>query len=147
MLPNKTYAIDYTITGADENTVIKALAQDGFRAVVKETDFSKGVIEITTPETVLSTEILVFVTDGKEWTIMRSINFVEGVILITTKSYTVDSEGGSVNIELSTNINYTVEIPEEDTSWISMSGTETRVVMRDETVTLLIQPQENVTYR
>lgn len=147
VLPNKTYAIDYTITGADENTVIKALAQDGFRAVVKETDFSKGVIEITTPETVLSTEILVFVTDGKERTIMRSINFVEGVILITTKSYTVDSEGGSVNIELSTNISYTVEIPGEDTSWISISSMGTRVVMRDETVTLLIQPNENVTYR
>jgi hypothetical protein len=147
VLPNKTYTIDYTITGADENTVIKALAQDGFRAVVKETDFSKGVIEITTPETVLSTEILVFVTDGKERTIMRSINFVEGVILIATQSYTVDSEGGSVSIELSTNINYTVEIPEEGTSWISISGTETRVAMRDETVTLLIQPNENVTYR
>lgn len=147
VLPNKTYTIGYTITGADENTVIKALAQDGFRAVVKETDFSKGVIEITTPETVLSTEILVFVTDGKERTIMRSINFVEGVILIATQSYTVDSEGGSVSIELSTNINYTVEIPEEGTSWISISGTETRVAMRDETVTLLIQPNENVTYR
>lgn len=131
MFPNKTYTIDCTITGADENTVIKALAQDGFRAVVKETDFSKGIIEITTPETVLSTEILVFVTDGKERTIMRSINFVEGVILITTKSYTVDSEGGSVNIELSTNISYTVEIPGEDTSWISISGTETRIAMRD----------------
>ena len=147
VLPNKTYTIDYTITGADENTVIKALAQDGFRAVVKETDFSKGVIEITTPETVLSTEILVFVTDGKERTIMRSINFVEGVILITTKSYTIDSEGGSVSIDLSTNIDYTVEIPEEDTSWISISSMGPRVVMRDENVTLLIQPNENVTYR
>lgn len=147
VLPNKTYSIDYTITGADENTVIKALAQDGFRAVVKETDFSKGVIEITTPETVLSTEILVFVTDGKERTIMRSINFVEGVILITTKSYTIDSEGGSVSIDLSTNIDYTVEIPEEDTSWISISSMGPRVVMRDENVTLLIQPNESAAYR
>ncbi len=147
VLPNKTYTIDYTITGADENTVIKALAQDGFRAVVKETDFSKGVIEITTPETVLSTEILVFVTDGKERTIMRSINFVEGVILITTKSYTIDSEGGSVSIDLSTNIDYTVEIPEEDTSWISISSMGPRVVMRDENVTLLIQPNESAAYR
>ena len=33
VLPNKTYTINYTITGSDENTVIKALAQDGFRAV------------------------------------------------------------------------------------------------------------------
>lgn len=82
MFPNKTYTIDCTITGADENTVIKALAQDGFRAVVKEPDFSTGVIEITIPETVLSSKILVFVTNGKKRTIMRSINFWrEGISL------------------------------------------------------------------
>lgn len=132
MFPNKTYTIDCTITGADENTVIKALAQDGFRAVVKEPDFSTGVIEITIPETVLSSKILVFVTNGKKRTIMRSINFVErGDIFINTKSYTVDSNGDSVSIDLSTNIDYTVEIPEEDTLWISISGTETRIAMRD----------------
>ena len=147
VLPNKTYTINYTITGSDENTVIKALAQDGFRAVVKETDHSQGIIEITTPETILSSEILVFVTDGKERTIMRSINFVEGVIIISTKNYTVDSNGGPVDIELSTNINYTVEIPEEDKSWISITNTKSRVAMRDETVTLMVQPNENAVYR
>ena len=147
VLPNKTYTINYTITGSDENTVIKALAQDGFRAVVKETDHSQGIIEITTPTTVLSSEILIFVTDGKERTIMRSINFVEGVIIISTKNYTVDSNGGPVDIELSTNINYTVEIPEEDKSWISITNTQSRVTMRDETVTLMIQPNENAAYR
>ena len=147
VLPNKTYTINYTITGSDENTVIKALAQDGFRAVVKETDHSQGIIEITTPTTVLSSEILVFVTDGKERTIMRSINFVEGVIIISTKNYTVDSNGGPVDIDLSTNINYTVEIPEEDKSWISITNTKSRVTMRDETVTLMVQPNENAVYR
>ena len=88
VLADKTYSIGYTITGADENTVIKALAQDGFRAVVKKTDNATGTIEITTPSTILPSEVLIFVTDGKERTIMRSINFVEGVIVVTTKSYT-----------------------------------------------------------
>lgn len=147
VLPNKTYTINYTVTGSDENTVIKALAQDGFRAVVKETDHSQGIIEITTPTTVLSSEILVFVTDGKERTIMKSINFVEGVIIISTKNYTVDSNGGPVDINLSTNINYTVEIPEEDKSWISITNTQSRVTMKDETVTLMVQPNENAVYR
>ena len=147
VLPNKTYTIDYTITGADENTVIKALAQDGFRAVVKETDFSKGVIEITTPETVLSTEILVFVTDGKERTIMRSINFVEGVIVVTTKSYTVGYNGGTVTVDLSTNIDYTVEIPEADKSWISVADTRTRAAMRDETLTFTVASNPALTVR
>lgn len=147
VLTDKTYSIGYTITGADENTVIKALAQDGFRAVIKSTDYATGTIEITTPNTILPSEVLVFVTDGKERTIMRSINFVEGVILITTKSYTVDYNGGTIMVDLSTNIDYTIEIPEADKSWISVADTRTRAVMRNETLTFTIQPNENTVYR
>ena len=138
VLADKTYSIGYTITGADENTVIKALAQDGFRAVVKKTDDATGTIEITTPSTILPSEVLIFVTDGKERTIMRSINFVEGVIVITTKSYTVNYDGGTVTVDLSTNIDYTVEIPETDKSWITVANTRTRAVMRDETLTFTV---------
>ncbi len=138
VLAGKTYSIGYTITGADENTVIKALAQDGFRAVVKKTDNATGTIEITTPSTILPSEVLIFVTDGKERTIMRSINFVEGVIVVTTKSYTVGYNGGTVTVDLSTNIDYTVEIPEADKSWISVADTRTRAVMRDETLTFTV---------
>ena len=147
VLPNKTYTIDYTITGADEHTVIKALAQDGFRAVVNETDHSTGTIEITTPSAILPSEVLVFVTDGRERTIMRSINFVEGVIIVTTRSYTVGYEGGSVEVELSTNIDYTVEIPEADRAWISVGEARTRAVMRDEALTFTVQPNNNTAYR
>ena len=145
VLADKTYTIGYTITGADDKTVIKALAQDGFRAVVKKTDNATGVIEITTPSTILPTEILVFVTDGKERTIMRSINFVEGVIIVSSKSYTVDYAGGTVQVPLSTNIDYTVEIPEADKSWISVA--ETRAVMRDETLTFTVAKNETLAVR
>lgn len=145
VLADKTYTIGYTITGADDKTVIKALAQDGFRAVVKKTDSATGVIEITTPSTILPTEILVFVTDGKERTIMRSINFVEGVIIVSSKSYTVDYAGGTVQVPLSTNIDYTVEIPEADKSWISVA--ETRAVMRDETLTFTVAKNETLAVR
>ena len=136
VLASKTYSIGYTITGADDKTDIKALVQDGFRAVVKKTDNATGTIEITTPATILPTEILVFVTDGKERTIMRSINFVEGVIIISTKSYTISAAGGTVSVPLSTNIDYTVEIPDSAKSWISVA--ETRMEMRDETLTFTI---------
>lgn len=145
ILADKTYSIGYTITGADDKTVIKALAQDGFRAVVKKTDNATGTIEITTPSTILPTEVLVFVTDGKERTIMRSINFVEGVILISTKSYSVGYEGGTIEVPLSTNIDYTVEIPEADRSWLSVA--ETRAVMRDETLTFTAAANNTLTAR
>ncbi len=137
---NQTYSIGYTLTGADDQTVVKALAQDGFRAVVKKTGNASGTIEITTPATIIPSEVLVFVSDGKERTIMRSINFVEGVILITTKSYTVGNEGGTVKIDLSTNLDYKVEIPESDQAWISVEKIESRAAMRDETITLNVAP-------
>ena len=140
VLADKTYTIGYTITGADDNTVIKALAQDGFRAVVKKSDNATGIIEITTPPTILPTEILIFVTDGKERTIMRSINFVEGVIIVSSKSYTIDYAGGTLEVSLSTNIDYTIEIPEADQSWISVA--ETRADMRDETLTFTVAKNE-----
>lgn len=145
-LPSQTYPIQYTITGATDKTVIKALAQDGFRAEVKPTDTSTGTIEITTPSTILSSEVLVFVTDGEERTIMRSINFVEGVINITNCSYTVAYMGGRVDVELSTNIDYTVEIPAEDQSWISLVPAS-RVVMRDETVSFMIAQNNSTQLR
>ena len=145
VLVNKTYSIGYRIIGADDKTVIKALAQDGFRAVVKKTDNATGVIEITTPSTILPTEVLVFVTDGKERTIMRSINFVEGVIVVSSKSFSVDYAGGTVTVPLSTNIDYTVEIPETDKSWITL--VQTRAVMRDETLTFNVAQNEQQAVR
>lgn len=70
VLPEQTYTISYTLTGATDATVVKALAQDGFRAVVDSED---GKIEITTPATIVDSEVLVFVSDGEERTIMASI--------------------------------------------------------------------------
>lgn len=146
VLANQTYPIQYTITGATDKTVVKALAQDGFRAVVKSSGNAYGVIEVSTPGTILSSEILVFVSDGEERTIMRSINFVEGVINITDRSYTVSYTGGTVNVQLSTNIDYTIEIPEADKTWISIAPTS-RVVMRDETITFNVQQNNSTQLR
>ena len=115
--------------------------------MVKKTDNATGTIEITTPSTILPSEVLIFVTDGKERTIMRSINFVEGVIVVTTKSYTVGYNGGTVTVDLSTNIDYTVEIPEADKSWISVADTRTRAAMRDETLTFTVASNSALTVR
>lgn len=147
VLSGRTYPIQYTISGATEKTVIKALAQDGFRVVVKPTDHATGTIEVTAPATILTSEVLVFVTDGAERTIMRSINFVEGVINITNRSYTVGYTGGRVEVELSTNIDYTVEIPEADQSWVSLAQNVGRVVMRDETIVFDVQQNNSTQLR
>lgn len=114
--------------------------------MVKSSGNASGVIEVSTPGTILSSEVLVFVSDGEERTIMRSINFVEGVINITDRSYTVPYTGGTVSVQLSTNIDYTIEIPEADKTWISIAPTS-RVVMRDETITFNVQQNNSTQLR
>ena len=76
---------------------------------------------------------------------MRSINFVEGVIVVTSDSYTIDYAGGTIQVPISTNIDYTVEIPDADKSWITVA--DTRAVMRDETLTFTIAQNETLTAR
>lgn len=43
-------------------------------------------------------------------------------ITLTTNRFEVDAEGGTINVEVKSNIDYTVEIPKQYQSWISKSS-------------------------
>ena len=62
------------------------------------------------------------------------------VLDITEADFTIGAEGGELEIEVSTNIDYTVSIPEEAQSWITLA--ETRA-LRNETVVLQIAANES----
>lgn len=141
--PNKKYSIGYTINGADGNTIVKLIAKDGYQAKVNKISNASGTIEIITPSNIISSEILVLVNNGKDRTLLASINFVVDestkVIFITNRSYTIGSEGGHLAIDLQTNVeNYTVEIPASDQNWITFVNVSTRASLRKETVNLNI---------
>lgn len=118
------YEIKYKINGADKETHIEVLAQGNFKAKLKINDYTSGIISVITPATNFEeNKIIVLVSDGKSRTIMHTITFVEGVILITSKSYIVEAEGGEIEVELKTNVDYIVHIPEVAKSWISLLST------------------------
>lgn len=145
VLPNRTYRINYTLTGSNDETMVKAIGQAGLNAVVRVTDARSGYIDITTPHIVADSEVLVFVSDGEERTIMRSIIITEGRMIVATRYYPVESAGGIVSVPLSTNLDYRIEIAEECRSWITRN--ETRSAMREETLTFQIAPNESVESR
>lgn len=64
VLPNHTYRIGYTLTGSDAETSVKAIAQTGLNAAVSITDHRSGYTDIPTPCNIVSSEVLVFVSDG-----------------------------------------------------------------------------------
>ena len=145
VLPGKTYEIEYTIIGADETTRIEVVAQDLYKASVSPTDYRSGKIIVTTPSADLeASRILVFVSKGTN-TIMRIINFVESVIIVSTDTVEIAAEGEIVQVKVETNVTYTVEIPEADRVWLSVA--ETRAATHMETLTFTAQANPNTTYR
>lgn len=131
--------ISYTITDATENTIIKAITQDGWKAKVNVESADRGTITITAPNPITESEILVFANDGSYRTIMTSLNCMQGQIRIADNSYDIGAEGGIINVNLETNIGYTIDIPDNAKSWLSII--ETRA-MRGETISFCISKNE-----
>ncbi len=132
VLAGSTNTIDYTITGATANTVVKAICNNGgWKATVNQRSKDKGTIKITAPDPLVEDEILIFVYDGANRTIMSSINLVTGVATPSITSKELPIEGGTFTWNLTTNMDYQVEIPEKDRSWISVSGGNTKATRVD----------------
>lgn len=145
-LPNNVYEINYTLIGADENTVIEFISKNGYSVNIVKTDNQSGKIIITTPDVIVNTSIIVLVNDGYDRTIMRFINFAERQIIITTDSYTAKGNGNVVPVVIKTNVNYTVLIDEAEQSWISVAPA-TRAAVSDKTVNFLIEPNPDFSFR
>nr|WP_302784546.1 leucine-rich repeat protein [Alistipes shahii] len=134
--------ISYTITGATENTVVKAIAQDGWKVKVNATSTNKGTITITAPNPIVESEILVFANDGSYRTVMVSLNCMQGQINIADNSIDATPAGGTQEIKLTTNLDYTVEIPDDAQSWLSLAP-ETRA-LREDTIAFNISVNEGI---
>ena len=122
--------ISYTITDATENTVVKAIAQDEWKVKVNATSTDKGTITITAPNPIVESEILGFANDGSYHTVMVSLNCMQGQINIADNSIDATPAGGTQEIKLTTNLDYTVEIPDDAQSWLSLAP-ETRALRED----------------
>lgn len=132
ILPGASTEVRYTLKGADSKTIVKAINQGGWIAKVTKNTDSTGVITVTAPSVLTENEILVFVYDGAQTTIMNSLNFVQGVITIVNNTYSINSASGLLKIPLQTNLNYTVSIPSQ-TTWLKHSQTR---AMRNDTIIL-----------
>ena len=134
--------ISYTITDATKNTVVKAIAQDGWKVKVDATSTDKGTITITAPNPIVESEILVFANDGSYRTVMVSLNCMQGQINIADNSIDATSAGGTQEIKLTTNLDYTVEIPDNAQSWLSLAP-QTRA-LREDTIVFEVTANEGI---
>lgn len=124
ILAGGTTSVGYTITGATDKTTVKALGQNGWSAKVTPEGTDKGKITVTAPNPLTEDEIIVLVYDGEYRTIMSSINFVTGVVTPSQTAVELEAEAGTVDITVTSNLNYNVSIPEEAQSWLSVVETK-----------------------
>ena len=141
----ETISLEYTITAATDETMVRAISQNGWKATVVPASTSTGKIYITAPDPLVAGEVLILANDGTYRTVMTSIQCKEKVVLIIAdSSFDIPAEGKTQQIELQTNIAYTVNIPTEAKNWLSVI--ETRA-MRDETLTFTIAANEAISQR
>ncbi len=88
---------------------------------------------------------LIKLANGEAYEISITQLMQERFDIAPTEVYTIGSEGGNINIDLATNIDYEIDIPEGISySWISLDTTR---AMRDETLTFTVMANTAETSR
>lgn len=117
--PGETLRIGYTINAATETTLVKAISQNGWMAVVAPKDNDAGEIIVQAPDPITDAEILLFASNGEGYTVMAVLDCRLGNVTVAKNNYEVDAQGGDIRLIVTTNMPYNINIPDEAQSWIS----------------------------
>ena len=125
---NETISINYTLENATDATKISASSDGNYVVKVIPMDKSRGTIQVTSPALYTDGYINVLVDNGAGYVSLTIINFEQrNVNFSYGLSYSVSASGGTVNIPLTSNFDYRVEIPWQDQSWLSIVQTKGQI--------------------
>ena len=131
----------YVITGGTEKNRVAAICTSGV-ASVTATDANNGVIKLSSL-TGADFECTVFVTDGVERTIFKTLKFRSGVFTTEENEIYLGFDATTVTIPVSTSMEFVVT-PECD--WITLPA-ETRAEVRTEEIVLNVAANDGMTAR
>jgi len=138
----KNVDLKYTLSDGDES--VRFEVRGTFQAEVVPADVNSGVIKVTIPETIEKGYILVTaVKNSTSEFKAQYIEIEEGVLTLSTDTYTIPEFGEVINVPVRTNLEYEVTIP-ADATWVTL--VETKAV-RDEVVSLVVAANEGETER
>ena len=116
-LAGQTVTIGYTLYGSDNKTVVECITDNGWRAFVKQTSVQTGEITVSAPTPLTEGKVLVFVSNGMGRTYMTVLRFNKGTLTVGTPVYYANATGGSITIDVVTDVNYSVRIADAP-DWI-----------------------------
>lgn len=130
--------LPYSLTGADEGTVVECIGKGDWEAEVEVTDISSGYIVVTAPDPMTDGKVIVLANSEAGFSDMKVLSFVQGVLSVADDSYELSGDADIVEVEVTTNLDYTVHIPEDAASWLSVAQ-ETKAAIRTEVLRLAVQ--------
>ena len=146
LIAGSTIKINYTITNSSSECHIATIAQNGWSAVVTKSSDKEGYITVTSPKPLTNSPIIVLVSNSVT-TIMRTLSFVHGFASIETDSYSVSFDATTLDINVQSNLDYTIEIPSSASSWISVKSVTTRATVRNDVITLTVAENTDASAR
>lgn len=126
-LPNTTTGVPYVVTGAD-NPLVYCLADGDYSSSIKKETATTGTVLITAKAENAEGQVLVIATNNIK-TLVKAITLSRGQ-LIVKDAYTISADGGQLEIEVETNLDY---VAKSTVNWITIVGT--KADLRKETVT------------
>lgn len=136
----ETVAVNYTVISGDDETLVKAICDNGFTAEVSG-DSKTGKIRITAPASVPeSASVLLVAVNGKGQMSGKILSFEQGQLSLVENTVTVGSQGGEISIQINTNMNYNKPQIDSGSGWIK-EAPETKSMRTDEH-TYIVDPYD-----
>lgn len=138
--PGTETVIKFDIVGGDI-AQIYAIGENGWIGKAEVNNESKtGKIVVCAPTASVLGKILVFATDMYGHVIMKALTFTDKLLVIPTLSFSVPKLGGSVEVEVSTNLNYVINISSDALSWVRHISTR---AVKNETLCFHVSENTN----
>lgn len=120
IMPYGSVSIPYTITAGDAETKVVAFVGDGLTAKVSGNS-ENGEINVSAQENVpATTDMVVMAVNGKGVQSSKVITFEKGVFKVAKDTYTIGAQGGTIDVELETNVAYEVMVdPNPANNWLN----------------------------
>lgn len=139
----ETVNVEYSLISAD-NAIVRALPENGYTIKVNPISATKGQLSITAPSPVVDASILIVAVNGNGVMSGKILSIAEGKLDVKADATPVPAEGGSVTVEITTNLDYEIVIPEAAKTWITLVETK---ALRTDNVTFAVAQNTEATQR
>lgn len=132
--------VDFTVSGADENTVVDAFGTKGYEASVIMADATTGSLTITVPDPMTDGKVYLMAVKSDGSTAARILSCEEGVFTVDETAFAakVPAAGGNVEVPVQTNLPEYMVMVDPGNQWIKY--VETKAVRNE---TLVFSVEEN----